>query len=129
VRYAGGMTLFGVTPQKEAALRCRMEGCGLREGDLEERFITGGGPGGQHVNRSATTVYLKHKPTGLEVKMGKERSQALNRFFARRRMCELLEAQDPERPAPRVTKAEKVRKQKSRRKRKTRKKLATSEEE
>lgn len=122
------MSLFGVTPQKEATLRTRMAECGLVEGDLEERFITGGGPGGQHVNRSATTVYLKHGPTGLEVKMGKERSQALNRFFARRRMCELLEEQDPERVSPKTSKAEKLRKQKARRKRKTRRKLTDTEE-
>lgn len=110
------MSRYGVTPQKEAELVARMAACGLVEGDLEEKHIRAGGPGGQHVNRSATCIYLKHRPTGLEVKMQKERSQGLNRFFARRRMCELLEAQ-----AGGLTKAdaerEKIRKQKARRKR------------
>lgn len=110
------MSKYGVTAQKEAELLARMTACGLVEADLEERHVRSGGPGGQHVNRSATAIYLKHRPTGLEVKMQKERSQGLNRFFARRRMCELLEAQ-----AGGQTKAnaerDKIRKQKARRKR------------
>jgi len=110
------MSKYGVTPQREVELLARMAACGLVEGDLEEKHIRAGGPGGQHVNRSATCIYLKHRPTGLEVKMQRERSQGLNRFFARRRMCELLEAQ-----AGGQTKAdadrEKIRKQKARRKR------------
>lgn len=115
------MSKYGVTPQKEAELIARMAACGLVEADLDEKHIRSGGPGGQHVNRTATCIYLKHRPTGLEVKMQRERSQGLNRFFARRRMCELLEAQagggtraDAER--------EKLRKQKARRKRRGRKK-------
>ena len=110
------MSKFGVTPQKVTELLARMAACGLVEGDLEERHVRSGGPGGQHVNRSATCVYLKHRPTGLEVKMQETRSQALNRFYARRRMCELIEA-----AAGGTTRADverdKVRKQKARRKR------------
>jgi protein subunit release factor B len=74
---------FGVTPEKEAQLLARMEACGLREADCEETFTCSGGPGGQKVNRTATCVHLKHLPSGLEVKMQQERSQGLNRFFAR----------------------------------------------
>ena len=85
------MIRFGVTPQKEAELRARMEACGLREEDLSESFVRSRGPGGQHVNKTSTCVYLKHEPTGLEVKMQKSRDQRLNRFYARRRMCELIE--------------------------------------
>lgn len=94
-----------------------MEACGLRESDLDESFIRSGGPGGQKVNRSATCVRLRHLPTGLEVKMQKTRSQGLNRFYARRRMCELLEgaALGPGSPAAHV--ADKIRRQKARRRR------------
>ena len=81
----------GVTEKKAAALRDRMAACGLAEADLAERFVRSSGPGGQKVNKASTCVYLKHKPSGLEVKMQKSRSQGLNRFYARRRMCELLE--------------------------------------
>lgn len=108
---------FGVSPEKEAELARRMDLCTLRESDMDESFIRSGGPGGQKVNRSATCVRLHHNPTGLEVKMQKTRSQALNRFYARRRMCELLEAKMLGAAAPASVTAEKIRKQKSRRRR------------
>jgi protein subunit release factor B len=111
------MPRFGVTPTKETELLARMESCGLREADLEERFVSSGGPGGQKVNRSATCVYLRHVPTGLEVKMQKARSQALNRFFARRRLCELLEARLLGEKSPEAQRREKLHKQKARRRR------------
>jgi protein subunit release factor B len=89
----------------------------VREEDLEESFITSGGPGGQKVNRSATCVQLKHKPTGLEVKMQQERSQSLNRFFARRRLCEMIERETLGSLSPEEQERERIRKQKARRKR------------
>lgn len=116
------MPSFGVTQKKEDELRRRMVACGLLEADLEERFVRGGGPGGQKINKTASAVQLTHTPTGLEVKMQKARSQSLNRFYARRRMCELLEAQQLGHESPEAKKAEKIRKQKARRKRRGRKK-------
>lgn len=117
------MGKFGVSPQKEAELERRMATCGLLESDLDENFIRSGGPGGQHVNKSATCVQLTHRPTGIEVKMQKARSQALNRFYARRRLCELIEAQEMGEESPEAQKHAKLRKQKARRRRKTLKKL------
>ena len=116
------MPKFGVTSQKEAELLTRMERCGVREGDLDESFIRSGGPGGQHVNRSATCVYIKHRPTGLEVKMQKSRSQALNRFYARRRICELIEEKSGDIVSAEEVKRDKLRKQKARRRKKSKKK-------
>jgi len=84
---------FGVSPRKEVELEQRLVRLGIREQDLIERFIRSGGPGGQNVNKVATGVYLKHIPTGIEVKVTQERSQALNRFRARRLLAEKLEAQ------------------------------------
>ena len=121
------MPRFGVTPAKETELLARMESCGLREADLEERFVSSGGPGGQKVNRSATCVYLRHIPTGLEVKMQQARSQALNRFFARRRLCELLEARLLGENSPEARRRKKLRKQKQRRRRRTRVRVTASE--
>jgi len=114
------VSIFGVTAKKEAELRARMTACGLEEGDLEEAFVRSGGPGGQKVNRSATCVQLRHGPTGLEVKMQQARSQALNRFHARRRLCELLEARQLGEESPEAKRRDKLRKQKARRKRRTR---------
>lgn len=114
------MPRFGVSPQKEEDLLARMTANNIREVDLEESFIRSGGPGGQKVNRSATCVYLRHRPTGLEVKMQQARSQALNRFHARRRLCELIEVQQLGDKSPAALAAEKLRKQKQRRRRRTR---------
>jgi protein subunit release factor B len=86
------MATFGVSPDKEQALTERMEKLGLREADIVEKFIRSGGHGGQNVNKVATCVYLKHVPTGLEVKCQQERSQALNRFLARRILADKVEA-------------------------------------
>jgi len=82
---------FGVSPEKDEALKQRMEKLGLRESDLIEKFIRSQGKGGQNVNKTSTCVYLKHLPTGLEVKCQQERSQALNRYIARRILADKLE--------------------------------------
>ena len=112
-----GVIDFGVSQSKLKELLERMAECGLKESDLEESFIRGSGPGGQHVNKTSTCVYLKHSPSGLEVKMHKSRSQRLNRFYARRRMCELLEEITLGTKSPEAIKREKIRKQKQRRRR------------
>jgi peptide chain release factor len=110
---------FGVTDKKQAELEARMAALGLREADLEEKFIHSSGPGGQRVNKTASCVYLKHVPTGLEVKMQQERQQRLNRYRARKRMCELLEEKTLGAQSPVALKAEKIRKQKQRRRRRS----------
>ena len=97
-----------------------MAAVGLREQDLEEKFVRSSGPGGQRVNKTSSCVYLRHGPTGLQVKMQQERSQRLNRFYARRRMCELLEARALGHDSPEAMKAEKIRRRKQRRRRRRR---------
>lgn len=67
--------------QKEALQKVLRQG--LREEDIEEKFIRSSGPGGQNVNKVSTCVYLKHIPTGIEVKCQEERTQAQNRQRAR----------------------------------------------
>jgi protein subunit release factor B len=114
------MPKYGVTPQKEEELLARMTACNLREQDIEESFIRSGGSGGQKVNKTASCVYLKHTPSGLEVKMQKARSQALNRFYARRRLCELLEEKQQGTQSPQALRILKLRKQKARRGRRAR---------
>ena len=123
------MPSFGVRPEKEAELRERMARCGLREEDLRESFIRGGGPGGQKINRTASCVQLRHLPTGLEVRMQEARSQALNRFHARRRLCELLENQTLGADSPEAKKAARLRKQKDRRRRRAAPPRPAGEEE
>ncbi|MBP1721237.1 MAG: peptide chain release factor [Deltaproteobacteria bacterium] len=80
-----------VSIEKEKELLERMQRLGLSEGDLEETFIRSSGPGGQKVNKTATCVYLVHVPSGLSVKCQKTRSQAMNRFLARRILLDRME--------------------------------------
>ena len=82
---------FGVTERKAVELEQRMNKCKLYEKDIEEKFVRSSGPGGQKVNKSSTCVYLTHGPSGLAVKMQKSRTQKLNRYYARKRLCEILE--------------------------------------
>jgi len=64
-------------------LERRMALLGVREEDIIESFIRSSGPGGQNINKTSTCVYLKHLPTGIEVKCQRQRSQLLNRSLAR----------------------------------------------
>src|SRR5258706_13545507 len=80
-----------ISPTKEAALHVKMQSLGIHERDIDESFIRSSGKGGQHVNKTSSCVYLRHRPTGLSVKCQQERSQALNRFLARRLLVEKIE--------------------------------------
>jgi protein subunit release factor B len=111
---------FGVTAKKQQELKDRMDAIGLWEEDLQERFVRSSGPGGQRVNKTASCVVLAHGPSGLQVKMQKERQQRLNRYYARKRLCELLEAMALGDKSPTGVQAAKIRKQKQRRKRRSR---------
>lgn len=85
------MTNFPVTESKKEALRLKMQELQVSENDLEEKFIKSSGPGGQKVNKTDTCVILTHLPTGLQAKSQRSRSQALNRFFARRLLLKKIE--------------------------------------
>ena len=110
---------FGVTERKLAELKQRMDRCGLSETDIEETFVRSRGAGGQKVNKSSTCAHLRHVPNGLIVKMQKSRSQRLNRYYARRRLCELLENKLLGKESSEAKTLSKIRKQKDRRRRKT----------
>jgi protein subunit release factor B len=69
----------------------RLDALGVLASDIEERFIRGSGPGGQKINKTASTVCLVHRPTGVEVRCQRERSQAANRELAWAELCEKLE--------------------------------------
>ncbi|HQQ61064.1 MAG TPA: peptide chain release factor-like protein [Kiritimatiellia bacterium] len=119
VRYLDGrnMSPFPVNPDKERQLQQRMRALGLTEADLQEWFIRGGGPGGQKTNKTSSTVCLRHRPTGLEVRCARERSQALNRFLARRELCDKFAARLRGEESKRQQEREKIRRQKRRRSR------------
>lgn len=100
-----------------------MEELGIREEDLEESFIRSGGRGGQHVNKTSTCVYLKHIPTGIEVKCQEERSQGLNRYRARvllaRKIDEMVRGEE----SLERQRIEKIRRQKRKRSKRAKEKM------
>lgn len=117
------MERFPVSAQKREKLQARMRQLGVRVRDLEESFVRSSGPGGQHVNKSATCVLLIHRPTGLRVRCQSERSQALNRFLARRRLLDKVERHLKGLVSAEQERIAKIRRQKSRRSRRTRLKI------
>ena len=108
---------MAVSKEKQNELLLRMESLGVKEKDILEKFILGSGRGGQKMNKTASCVYLKHLPSGIEVKCQKDRSRELNRFLARRKLCELIEEKVHNIKTDKQKKSEKIRKQKKRRSR------------
>jgi protein subunit release factor B len=106
---------FAVSDEKKRHLLEKMESLDIREEDLEEKFIRSSGKGGQHVNKSSTCVYLKHIPTGVEVKCMRDRSQSVNRFLARREIVEKIELLSGVRTV-RDIRSDKIRRNKAKRK-------------
>lgn len=96
------MILFPVSERKAKALQSKMDALGCHEKDLEESF-------------RGTSITILHRPTGIRVRCNRERSQALNRFLARRLLVEELEAQVQNKTRHEV-KAEQLREKKARNK-------------
>ncbi len=109
------MSIFNVSEKKEKALLDRMRELNVNEDDLEERFIRSSGPGGQKVNKTSTCVCLRHIPTNITVKYQRERSQALNRFFARRILLDQIELKQNGYIQEEKKRIEKIRSQKRKR--------------
>ena len=108
-----------VSQTKKDALTARMLALGIREPELDEKFILGSGKGGQKVNKTSSCVYLRHRLTGLEVKCGQTRFREQNRFLARRELCDRLEARQRGEQSTRRQAIEKIRRQKRRRSRRS----------
>jgi protein subunit release factor B len=117
------MSLFTVSSEKEKALLERMTSLGVAESDLRETFIRSSGPGGQKVNKTSSCVQLVHIPTGLTVKCQRERSQALNRFLARRLLLDRIEKLQKGVVEAEKDRVEKIRRQKRKRSKKAREKI------
>ena len=115
--------MYAVSPEKEKALQEKMAKLGIREQDVTERFVRSSGHGGQNVNKVSTCVYLKHLPTGIEVKCQRERSQALNRFLARRILVEKIENLVFGKRSEQRQQLEKLKRQKRRRSRRAKEKV------
>jgi protein subunit release factor B len=108
-----------IGPDKQSLLEERMAALGVAEADLVEKFILGSGSGGQKINKTSSCVYLKHEPTGLEIKCQANRSRELNRYQARRELCDKLDEIRLGKASARQQEMEKTRRQKRRRSRRS----------
>lgn len=112
-----------VSPAKQQALQHTLAQWQIRDADLEEHFVRSSGAGGQNVNKVATCVVLVHRPSGIEVKCQVTRSQAMNRFLARRLLCEKLAERMQGAQSEAQQRREKIRRQKRRRSRRAKEKM------
>jgi len=117
------MALNVVSPAKEKSLLERMQTLGVREQDIDEQFVRASGAGGQKVNKTSSCVVLHHRPTGIRVKCQQERSQALNRFLARRILLDKIEAKVRGAESAEQQEIAKIRRQKKRRSRRAKQKM------
>ena len=118
-----GFPVFPVSEAKVRLLQEKMRAMGIKESDLTEQFVRSGGAGGQNVNKVSTCVMLTHRPSGLSVKCQEARSQALNRFLARRLLVERIEERRLGALSQKVQEAEKIRRQKRRRSRRAKNRM------
>lgn len=121
------MPTFAISEEKNRWLKERMEALGIFEKDIKEKFVRSSGKGGQKVNKTSSCVYLKHIPTGIEVKCMEDRSQSINRFLARRELVERIDALSGN-LTRRVLEREKIKKQKTKRRKRARMKHYISPE-
>lgn len=112
-----------IRKEKLDALHQRMQELEIYEEDLVEKFILGSGKGGQKVNKSASCVYLKHIPTKIEVKCQQDRSREMNRYLARRKLCEQVASQIDAEKSAEKQRIEKIRRQKKKRSKRAKEKM------
>lgn len=112
-----------ITQEKWDQLQAKMEELGIQEDDLVEKFILGSGRGGQNLQKTSSCVYLKHIPTGIEIKCQRDRSREMNRYFARRELCEKVESQIFKIKTAKIQLIEKKRRQKRKRSKRAQQKV------
>ncbi|MGJ8642050.1 MAG: peptide chain release factor family protein [Luteolibacter sp.] len=107
------------SPEKTNALEKRMASLGIYPADLIEKFVRGSGAGGQKINKTSNCVFLKHEPSGIAIKCQVERSREMNRFLARRELCDQFDAIANGKASAKTQAIEKMRRQKRRRSRRS----------
>ena len=112
-----------MTPETISKIKELMLAASVFEEDLEESFILGGGPGGQKTNKTSSVVRLYHPPSGIQVRVGRERSREMNRWLARRALAEKILEREQGRKSAAQQEREKKRRQKRRRSRRQKQRM------
>ena len=108
-----------ISSEKTTALEARMAALGISEAELLEKFVRGSGAGGQKINKTSNCVFLKHLPSGVCIKCQMDRSLEMNRFLARRELCDQLESIRDGKTSAKTQAIEKMRRQKRQRSRRS----------
>jgi protein subunit release factor B len=101
-----------ISKDKIDTVQKRMNKLRIYRDDLIEKFIRGSGPGGQKINKTSSTVYLKHLPSGMEVTCQQTRSRAQNRILALEELCDKIERDLAQQKQKEIHEKEKLRRQK-----------------
>lgn len=112
-----------ISKDKWDRLKAWMRELGIEDKDLVEKFILGSGKGGQKLNKTSSSVYLKHMPSSIEIKCQDSRSQEGNRYYARLRLCEKRHATLSDEKTKEQQRVEKLKRQKKRRSRRAKQKI------
>lgn len=112
-----------VGKEKWERLKAWMNQLDINESDLVEKFIVGSGKGGQKLHKTSSSVYLKHIPSGIEIKCQDSRSREDNRYYARIRLCEKLHTSISDEKTKEQQRVEKLKRQKKRRTRRSKLKI------
>lgn len=120
---------LNVSSEKQAELERLFERLGIREEDLVEKFVRASGPGGQKVNKTSSAVYLCHVPSGMEIKAQTSRSQALNRYYARRLLATRMESLKLGKESAEASRISKIQRQKRKRSKRAKAKTVADKRE
>lgn len=112
-----------ITTKKWQQLYHVMQSFNIHENDLEEKFIVGSGHGGQKLQKTSSTVFIKHIPTGIQVKCQHTRFREDNRYVARKILCEKIENILLKEKSAKQQLIHKIKKQKKRRSKKAKQKM------
>jgi protein subunit release factor B len=112
---------LGVAPGKVKELRDRMARLGIDARAIDEKFVRGGGKGGQKINKTANCVQLKYGE--FVVRCQRDRKRAVNRFLALRDLVDRVEMKASPATSARLEKAKKLSASKARAGRRARAKV------
>lgn len=112
-----------ISKEKWGRLKNWMIQLNIVDTDVIEKFIIGSGKGGQKLHKTSSSVYLKHIPSGIEIKCQDSRSREDNRYYARLRLCEKLHITLSDEKTKEQQRVEKLKRQKKRRSRRSKQKM------